>query len=355
MSGSLQDIFREEVLRMRAYEVEEPSGLIKLDANENPYPPPGWLMDRIAEACRGLHLNRYPDPAALKLRGLLAERIGWEAGGLMIGNGSDELIATLLTACGHRGARLLVPSPTFAMYRLIGLASGWDVREYQLNEQFDLGKESFLASVRECRPRLVIVAWPNNPTGNCVDEGILETLLAEAPGLVVIDEAYFEFAGRTFLPRLREHRNLIILRTLSKIGLAALRLGILLADPEVVGELNKVRLPYNVSSFSQEAASIVLENPGFLDGEIGELLSERKRLLEVMEDLGGVHPYPSDANFILFRTGKDSAKVFQELKAEGVLVRDLGRPGPLENCLRVTVGTAEENTAFITALRKILP
>jgi histidinol-phosphate aminotransferase len=351
MTGSPEEHFRREIRSLGAYEVEEPSGLIKLDANENPYPPPEGIMEALAGACRSLELNRYPDPAARRLRSLLADRTGWDVPGLMLGNGSDELIANLLTACGHSGARLLVPSPTFAMYRLIGLASGWEVEEYPLNGTFDIERGSFIEKVRECRPRLVIVAWPNNPTGNCVDEGVLEALLEEAPGLVVIDEAYFDFSTRTFLPRLREHRNLVILRTLSKIGLAALRLGYLLADPAVVAELNKVRLPYNVSSFSQAAASIVLEKQTYLEAQIGTICSQRAILAKEMGGIQGVRPFPSEANFILFRTERPSSEVFDGLKERGVLVRDLGRPGPLENCLRVTVGTPEENRTFLDALK----
>jgi len=352
MTGPPEEHFRREIRALGAYEVEEPSGLIKLDANENPYPPPDGIMEELAGACRSLELNRYPDPAARRLRSLLADRIGWDIAGLMLGNGSDELIANLLTACGHSGARLLVPSPTFAMYRLIGLASGWEVEEFPLSGTFDLERGPFIEKVRQYRPRLVVVAWPNNPTGNCVDEEVLEALLEEAPGLVVVDEAYFDFSARTFLPRLQEHRNLIILRTLSKIGLAALRLGFLLADPGVVAELNKVRLPYNVSSFSQAAASIVLEKQTFLEGQIGTILSERATLTKEMGRIEGVQPFPSEANFILFRTGRPSSEVFGALKERGVLVRDLGRPGPLENCLRVTVGTPQENRIFLDALGK---
>lgn len=353
MSDDIRGCFRKEVLGLRAYEVEEQSGLVKLDANENPFPPPQWLREALAGAAGSLELNRYPDPSALRLRTLLAARTGWDCEGILLGNGSDELISTILTACGQEGARMLVPSPTFAMYRLTGLASGWEVEEYPLNGEFDLEEGAFIDRVRECRPRLVIVAWPNNPTGNCVDEGVLKALLSAAPGLVVIDEAYFEFSDRTFLDRLAGHRNLIILRTLSKIGLAALRLGYLLADPSVAAELNKVRLPYNVSTFSQEGASLVLENTGYLGDEIAAIVSGREDLITGMREITGIRPFPSEANFILFRTAKPSTEIFRGLKEKGVLVRDLGRPGPLENCLRVTVGTEGENRLFLEALAGI--
>jgi histidinol-phosphate aminotransferase len=352
MKEELRCAFRDEVLRTEAYGVEEPQGLIKLDANENPYPPPKRVVDAMAESCRGLLLNRYPDPGAERLRGLLATRTDWEKDGLMLGNGSDELIAVLCTACGHSGARMVIPVPTFAMYRHIAAVSGWSVEEVPLGEDFELDGKVLLERIRAAAPRLVVIASPNNPTGNCFDEGIIREVIEAAPGLVVVDEAYFDFSGKTLLPLLRLHRNLIILRTLSKIGLAAIRLGILLADPEVVRELNKVRLPYNVSAFSQEAASLVLEDSAYLDAEIGTIVSERLSLMGKMTEVGGIRPFHSDANFILFRTRGSSSAVFRRLRENGVLVRDLGRPGPLENCLRVTVGTPEENRAFLTALRK---
>ena len=348
------DCLRKEVRAIEAYGVEEPQGLIKLDANENPYALPPALMEAAAERCRRLELNRYPDPGATTLRRLLGGRIGWEPEGLMLGNGSDELISILCTACGHAGARMQVPVPTFAMYRIIGSVSGWEVDEVPLDEDFDLDGAAFRQKMLETKPRLVVIATPNNPTGNAFDDGVVRSLVEEAPGLVVIDEAYFDFCGKTFLPLLEKHRNLLILRTLSKIGLAAIRLGILIGHPDVVREFNKVRLPYNISAFSQEVASLVLQDASFLDEEIRTIVKERALLLEGMEGIGGVRTYRSDANFILFRSEKSSTEIFRRVKKAGVLIRDLGRPGPLENCLRVTVGTPEENRLFLNALRSSL-
>jgi len=348
------DSIRKEVLEIEAYGVEEPEGLIKLDANENPYALPRTLMEAAAERCRRLDLNRYPDPGAAELRRLLGERIGWDPAGLMLGNGSDELVSILCTACGHAGARMQVPVPTFAMYRIIGSVSGWEVDEVPLDVDFELDGAAFLKRMREVEPRLVVLATPNNPTGNAFDEDVILELVDEAPGLVVIDEAYFDFCGQTFLPLLGQHRNVLILRTLSKIGLAAIRLGILVGHPDVVRELNKVRLPYNISAFSQEVASLVLEDASFLDNEIRAIVKGRTFLMQEMERMEGIRTYRSDANFILFRTEKSSEEVFRGVREAGVLIRDLGRRGPLENCLRVTVGTPEENGAFLDGLRSSL-
>lgn len=354
MKDSLRACFRKEVLEIGAYEVENPPGLIKLDANESPYSPPREIMAEIADRAGAMELNRYPDPSAGDLREMLARRLGWDAGGIMLGNGSDELIGIICTACGGPGRRLLVPSPTFAMYRLIGMASGWRVDEAPLDDSFDFPEGSLLSRVGEVDPDLVAVAWPNNPTGNCVRRSELEECVRKAPGFVIVDEAYFDYSGKTLLPLLADNPNLILLRTLSKIGLAALRLGILAAHPDVVAEFNKVRLPYNVNSFSQMAALTALRNDSYLQGERESIISERHRLFEALDGMAGLRAYRSDSNFILFRTEGDSAEVFAGLKERGVLVRDLGGPGPLHNCLRVTVGRPEENDAFLTALAPCL-
>jgi histidinol-phosphate aminotransferase len=344
-------LFRPEIDGLRAYEAEPAAGYVKLDANENPYPPPPEVMERIAAVAAGLALNRYPDPEAAGLRALLAVRSGWRPEGILLGNGSDELIQVLLAACGGECATLLVPTPTFSMYRHIALTMGWRVEEVPLTASFGLDEPALLSRAAACAPRLTVFASPNNPTGNLFDRGVMERYLDAASGIVVIDEAYRDFAGGSVVELIARHPNLGVLQTLSKIGLAALRLGILLAEPRLVREINKVRLPYNVGSFSQAAGRVVLEAPAFLEEQVRTLLAERARVTDTLARLPGVAAYPSDANFILLRTNRPSRKVFEELRRKGVLVRDLGAlPGPLERCLRVTVGTPAENDAFLGAM-----
>jgi len=344
-------LLRPEIAGLRAYEAESAAGLVKLDANENPYPPPPEVMERIASAAAGLALNRYPDPEAAGLRTLLAARSGWRPEGILLGNGSDELIQLLLAACGGERATLLVPTPTFSMYRHIALTMGWSVEEVPLTASFGLDEPALSSRAAACRPRLTVFASPNNPTGNLFDHGVMERYLRKVDGIVVIDEAYHDFACGSVVELLPRHQNLVVLQTLSKIGLAALRLGVLLAEPRLVREINKVRLPYNVSSFSQAATRAVLGAPDFLREQVRILLAERARIADALARLPGVAAYPSDANFILFRTGRPSREVFEELRRQGVLVRDLGgEPGPLERCLRVTVGTPAENDAFLGAM-----
>lgn len=354
MSGASDNFFRPELRSLRAYAAEEAEGLIKLDANENPWPPPPELMTRIGSSAAALELNRYPDPAAASLRRVLADRCGWTQEGLLLGNGSDDLILLLLAACGGAGATLLVPTPTFSMYRHIALSLGWRVEEVPLTPSFQLDEPELLKRAASCSPRLSVFASPNNPTGNLFDRGTMERYLRASPGIVVIDEAYHDFAGGSVVDLLAAHRNLVVLQTLSKIGLAALRLGMLLADARVVAELDKVRLPYNVGSFSQLAAQRILENPVFLEGQIRMILAERERLAAALSRLPGVTPFPSDANFILLRTDRPSRDVFEALRRHGVLVRDLGgSPGMLHGCLRVTVGTRTENDFFLEAMHEV--
>jgi histidinol-phosphate aminotransferase len=345
-------LIRPEVLALRAYAAENAAGLVKLDANENPFPPPAGIMARVGAAAAALELNRYPDPDATGLRHLLASRCGWAADGILLGNGSDDLIVLLLVACGGQGATLLVPTPTFSMYRHSALALGWRVEEVPLTAAFGLDEPALLSRAAACRPRLSVFASPNNPTGNRFDTAAMERYLDAAPGIVVIDEAYHDFAGVSLVPLLERRPNLVVLQTLSKIGLAALRLGMLLAAPELVAEFNKVRLPYNVGTFSQAAARTVLEEPGFLASQVRTIVEERGRIAAALAALPGATVFPSAANFVLFRTAQPSRSVFTALRDRGVLVRDLGAAaGLLERCLRVTVGTPEENDAFLAAAR----
>ncbi len=350
MSENLEDLFRPELRDLRAYKAEDAAGLVKLDANENPFSPPAELMTRIATAAAGLELNRYPDPDATGLRGILSRRSGWPREGILLGNGSDDLVLLLLAACGGDGATLLVPTPTFSMYRHIALTLGWSVEEVPLTPSFQLDEAALMKRSAACSPRLSVFASPNNPTGNLFDRGIMERYLRATPGFVVIDEAYHDFAGQSVVGLLERHSNLIVLQTLSKIGLASLRLGILFAAGKVVSELNKVRLPYNVGGFSQMAARAVLEKAEFLEAQIRTIIEERGRLVAALARLPGVTTFPSDANFILMRTDRPSRSVFESLRRRGILVRDLGaNPGLLHGCLRVTVGTSAENDAFLAA------
>lgn len=340
---------RDEVLSTTAYHVADADGMVKLDAMENPYALPAALQDELGGLAARAPLNRYPDPDASSLRAALKASIGVPDGmELMLGNGSDELIQVLALACARPGAVMLGVEPSFAMYPIVARTCGLKFTGVPLRADFSLDVDAVIAAVHRERPALVFVAYPNNPTGNRFDERAIEHVIAAAPGIVVIDEAYHPFAQATFLPRLSEHPNLLVMRTLSKLGLAGLRLGVLIGAPDWIAQLNKLRLPYNVNVLTQLFAEHILKHDDVLREQAAAIRSSRAQLLERLRQMAGVQAYPSDANFILFRVGGADA-VFEALRRRGILIKQLAHPA-LADCLRVTVGTPDENAAFLDAL-----
>jgi histidinol-phosphate aminotransferase len=248
---------------------------------------------------------------------------------------------------------VLCPSPTFSMYRITGVALGREVLEAGLDRNFDLDMEAMAALIDEKDPDLIFLASPNNPTGNAYSADRIRELIKLSKGVVVVDEAYSDFSGHTFLPLIKKHENLVILRTLSKVGFAGLRLGILYGREELVHEINKVRYPYNINSLTQAAAGIILGNHEFVTENIQLIVRERDRVYKTLSGMKGVEAFRSDANFILFRVG-DADSVFKALVERGVLIRNFNKPGRLENCMRVTIGTPHENDSFLDALGSAL-
>ncbi len=348
-------ILADDLLAAAAYPIIGDTCPVNLDANEAPSGPPEAVWARIAAALAGVELNRYPDPGADRLRGAIARRVGIRTDHVLLGVGSDELIQTLLIATRGQGGGVLTPAPTFPMYRLTGRALGHAVTEVPLTPGLQLDRRAMLAAVERVRPVVVFLASPNNPTGACFRDDDIEAVLEAAPGLVVLDEAYADYAERTWIPRLARHPRLVVLRTLSKVGLAAIRLGYLVAEPTLVAELNKVRLPYNLNSLTQAAALAVLEDPAFLGEQACRLVAERERLAARLADLPGMaRVFPSDANF-LFCQVRDAKAAYEGLTARGVLVKlvpPLGVAFP--GGLRITVGTPAEHDALVAALREVL-
>jgi histidinol-phosphate aminotransferase len=336
----IRKLVRPNVRKLKAYEAKEIPARVKLDANESPY---GFGLN-----LRGVQSNRYPDPEAKRLRSAFAKQAGVKVDGVLAGNGSDELIYYLITTFG---GPVLYPTPTFSMYDIIGRALGVKTIGVPLDKDFDLDLKKMLSIVRKEKPRLTFLSSPNNPTGNCFSADRILKLIEASRGLVVVDEAYQAFAGgKGFTAFLNDYDNLVVLRTLSKTGLAALRVGFMIASPEITSEVNKVRLPFNVNSLSQAAALEVLKNRKRMLSHIKAITSERDRLAEAMDGIKGVTPCPSEANFIMFRI-KNPPKAYAALLKKGVLVRDVS--GMVKRCLRVTVGTRKENDAFIKALKEI--
>jgi len=357
--GPRPDVIRDDVRAMRAYAVPDASGLIKLDAMENPYALPEELARELGGRLSKVALNRYPpaDPARFKAK--LAQAEGVAAGqALMLGNGSDELIHLMIQACARQdapgGARVLAPVPTFVMYEVFARLDGCRFVGVPLRPDFSLDLAALRRAIDEHRPALVFLAYPNNPTGNLFARADIEAVLEQAPGLVVVDEAYLPFAQDTFMPQLGRRPNLVVLRTLSKLGLAGLRLGYACADPRWIGEFDKVRPPYNVGVLPLAAADFLLDHLPVLQQQAAAIRSERARLLAALRARPGVAPFDSAANFILFRVA-EPGRLCAGLRGRGILLKDVSGAHPLlAGCLRVTVGTPQENDAFLQALQALL-
>lgn len=340
---NIKKLVKKEVSALKAYNAKEIPCRIKLDANESPYG-----FGEALKAVIRLSTNRYPDPEAKELKGVVAKGLGVSKDNILQGNGSDELIYYLIATFG---GPVLYPVPTFTMYGIISQALGEEKKEVSLDQDFDLDLDKMLSSIKKERPRIIFLSSPNNPTGNCFSSGKILKVIEASKGIVVVDEAYQPFSSdKGFVPLLKDYKNLVIMRTLSKIGLAALRIGFIIADSSIIEEVNKVRLPFNVNALSQAVAVEALKDRKRLNSAIKSITAERDRMLMEMEKIDGVITFPSEANFIMFRvSGPDI--VYDELLKKGILVRNLS--GGIDGCLRVTVGTREENTSFLDALKRI--
>ncbi len=337
---NIKKLVKPNVLSLRAYQAEEVPCRVKLDANESPY---GFRV------LQSVKTNKYPDPEAKSLRNLVAKGLRVKSENILHGNGSDELIYNLIVTFG---GPVMYPVPTFSMYGIISQALGENKSEVPLDDEFDLDIKSTLKRVKKEKPKLIFLSSPNNPTGNSFSKDKILKIIKESTGLVIVDEAYQQFSDKkSFLPLLKKYKNLIVLRTLSKIGLAGLRIGFMIADPAIISEVNKVRLPFNLNSLSQKTAIDILNKKKQISSSIRSIVIERKRLFKEMAGLAGINPYSSDANFILFRT-RDADAMFKQLLKKGVLIRNMN--GAINNCLRVTVGTPRENSIFLKALKQLL-
>ena len=357
MSELIHRWVRPEIRALTAYQVPDATGLIKLDAMENPYSWPESLRRELAErVVQGVDMNCYPDPQASRLKERLRTSLDIPQGAaLLLGNGSDEIIQMLALTLGGVGRVVLSVDPGFAMYRMIATWAGLRYVGVPLRSQdFALDTEAVLEALERYRPALVFLAYPNNPTGNLFDAGAIRRILDAAPGLVVVDEAYAPFADASFLSEALEHGNLLVLRTLSKMGLAGLRLGYLMGPEAWIHEIDKTRMPYNINVLTQVGAELALAHKELLDAQTNHIRVERGRLGQRLASLPGVRAYPSAANFILFRVAQAPA-VLQGLKERRVLIKGLHGTHPLlEDCLRVTVGTPEENDCFLAALGQVI-
>lgn len=353
----IEQWIKPEIRHMTAYHVADAEGMIKLDAMENPYVWDNDMVENWIEVLRNVHLNRYPDPSADKVKqGLRAVMKIPASQAILLGNGSDELIQLLAMAVSAPGKTLLTVEPGFAMYQQIAQVTELTFRSVSLTADFDLDMPQLLAQIEEQQPALIFLAQPNNPTGNLFDEDKIRQVIEAAPGLVVIDEAYTPFTDADYLPLVEQYNNVLVMRTLSKAGLAGLRLGLLVGHPRWLDELEKIRLPYNIGALTQVSAKFALQHFDVLRLQTRLIREERARLYDRLKAIDALTVWKSEANFILFRTKPGQARViFDALLERRILIRCLDGAHPLlHDCLRVTVGSAAENKAFLTELNAII-
>jgi len=347
----LKKTIRQDVQSMHAYAIQDSAGLVKLDAMENPFRLPEHLQRELGERLGRVAINRYPVGCVADVIAALSSYVDLPAGcRLMLGNGSDELISLLALACDLPGAVVLAPLPGFVMYEMSAKLQGLKFAGVPLTADFELDEPAMLAAIETHRPALTYIAYPNNPTANLWDDAAIDAIIEAAPGLVVMDEAYQPFASRDSMARLKRHEHVLLMRTMSKFGLAGVRIGYLMGRKPLIAELDKLRPPFNVSVLNCEAALFALEHADEYARQAATIRAERDKLLRELQALPGVKPFPSEANMILARV-PDAKRVFEGMRARGVLVKNVSGLHPLlANCIRITIGTPEENPQTLAAL-----
>ncbi len=353
----MKDWIRPEIKALTAYHVPDATGHIKLDAMENPYQWPPELVDQWLELLRDARLNRYPDPSADDLKLKIRSSLGLPPESeIILGNGSDELIQMILMAVSGQDRVVMSIEPSFVMYKMIASFLNMSYVGVPLNDRFELDIERMLEDIKQHQPAVIFIAYPNNPTGNLFSEQAIDKILTTTDAIVVIDEAYFSFADKSYAHKLPNHENLIVMRTVSKMGLAGLRLGYMAGNKKLLQEIDKVRLPYNINILTQLSTEFALQNRHILDTQTEQIKRDRKKLLAALKAMDGLEVYPSNANFILLRLeNKNADDVFSILKEQRVLIKNLSHAdASLDNCLRVTVGTEKENEKFLLTLESAL-
>lgn len=355
LENKVKTFIRPEIRALSAYHVPDSADTIKLDAMENPYQWPEDLTNEWLEVIRDVELNRYPDPGARVLKEHLRESMEVPSESeILLGNGSDELIQMIMMAMSGKDKKVLSVEPGFVMYKMIATFMDMPYVAIPLEEDFSINEKEFLASIKEHQPAVIFLAYPNNPTSNLFDEQTIRNIIDVAPGAVVVDEAYHAFAEKSFMPMLNEYDNLLVMRTVSKMGLAGLRLGLLAGKAEWLNEFDKVRLPYNINILTQASAEFAIKNRHVLDKQTQQICIDREVLFKELSQIESITPYPSQANFILVRV-EEADNIFNSLKEQGILIKNLNPAGGLlKNCLRITVGTAEENEKFLAAFKSAL-
>lgn len=362
MSQNALNTIRQDVQSMHAYAIQDSTGMVKLDAMENPFALPPALQAELGARLGAVAIHRYPGARIDELKQALARHVDLPAGcGLMLGNGSDELISLLAMGCDLPGATILAPLPGFVMYAMSAQLQGLKFVGVPLTVDFELDEPAMLAAMREHKPAITYIAYPNNPTANLWSADTIRRLIAEAAGfggLVVMDEAYQPFSSHSWLDEIRAqpaaHAHVLLMRTLSKFGLAGVRIGYMVGAQALVHEIDKLRPPYNVSVLNAECALFALEHAEVFADQAAQIREQRALLIDALAAMPGVTPFPSEANMVLVRV-PDAQRCFDALKAQGILVKNVSRMHALlTHCLRLTVGTPSENAQLIRALQTAL-
>ena len=349
---------RQDVQSMHAYAIQDSTGMVKLDAMENPFSLPLELQQKLGERLGALALNRYPGDRVNDLRKALANYANMPEGfDIMLGNGSDELITLISMACDVPNANFIAPVPGFVMYAMSAQLQGVKFHGVPLTANFELDEAAMLQAIATHKPAVVYLAYPNNPTGTLWNADVIERIVVaqgQQGGLVVMDEAYQPFASQTYMDRIAKHGHVLLMRTLSKFGLAGVRLGYMVGPKALIAEIDKVRPPYNISVLNCECALFALEHAEVFAGQASQIRQEREKLSQALSVLPGVQVFTSQANMLLVRM-PDATKCFEGMKTKGILVKNVSKMHPLlSNCLRLTVGTPEENQQMLAALKESL-
>jgi len=349
------DGIKKQVLNVPAYTLHAYEADIKLNQNENPYDFPADLKEEVFRRFRKYQWSRYPDFVPDSLHRALAEFTGWQKGGILVGNGSNELLQSVLMTLVDSESTVAIPLPTFTVYRLLATVLGANIVDIPLDADMRYNVDTILQKAVESQAGIVVINNPNNPTGSAINEEGLRRILSEYSGFVLLDEAYYEFGGYTGFDLLKDFPRLLITRTFSKaMGMASLRLGYLMAHPLLIEQVSKAKLPYNVNQFSLIAAEVALENIERFNPAIETLLNEKEKLWKAFREIPGVKVYPSRANFFLVDVPAAPRVIFDALYAKGVLIRDVSSYPTLSRCLRISVGTPQENERMLDSLRQTL-
>jgi histidinol-phosphate aminotransferase len=347
-------LIKDNVLSLKPYAIESIRSEIKLHANESPFPPTKEFYDLFTASLKSFPLNRYPDPDSKNLKQSIAKKFKTKPDNLVIGNGSDEIILLLLQVFCKEDDTIIVPDPTFAMYEIISQSLGIKTTTTPLNSDWDINANLLLETAEKNKSRLIFLSYPNNPTGNCFSETEVRKVIEKFEGIVVVDEAYYDFSKKSFISAIKKNNNLVVLRSFSKIGLAAMRVGFGVANRLIIQEINKVRLPYNSNMLSQSFAEQLTNNFQIVQKQINYILEERTRLISELKEIDLITAFPTESNFILFKTEQSADELFTHLIYNGILVRNLSSHPKLNNCLRVTVGTKSENDRFLSEVKTFI-